>query len=69
MAHLLLDTNPCIEIVRGRSESIAARIQQVGFGGLAICSVVWAKLLVGAHLSNRGFDRVRASLELFLRLP
>jgi tRNA(fMet)-specific endonuclease VapC len=69
MAHFLLDTNTCIEIVRGRRESIAARIQQVGFGELSICSNVWAELLVGAHLSNRGFDRVRAGLESFLRLP
>ena len=69
MAHFLLDTNTCIEIVRGRRESIAARIQQVGFGELSICSIVWAELLVGAHLSNRGFDRVRAGLESFLRLP
>lgn len=69
MARLLLDTNTCIEILRGRHESIAARIRQDGFGELSICSVVWAELLVGAHLSNRGFDRVRASLEPFLRLP
>ena len=69
MARFLLDTNTCIEIVRGRRESIAARIRQEGFGELSICSVVWAELLVGAHLSNRGFDKVRASLEPFLRLP
>jgi len=69
MARVLLDTNTCIEIVRGRRDPIAARIRQVGFGELSICSVVWAELLVGAHLSNRGFDKVRASLEPFLRLP
>lgn len=69
MARFLLDTNACIEIVRGRRESLAATIQQVGFGELSICAIVWAELLVGAHLSNRGFGTVRASLEPFLRLP
>ena len=30
MVRVLLDTNTCIEIVRGRRQSITARIQQVG---------------------------------------
>jgi tRNA(fMet)-specific endonuclease VapC len=69
MARFLLDTNACIEIVRGRHESIATRIREVGFSELSICSIVWAELLLGAHLSDRGFERVRASLDPFLRLP
>jgi len=36
MGRFLLDTKTCIEIVRGRRQSIAARIRQVGFGELSI---------------------------------
>jgi predicted nucleic acid-binding protein len=36
MMRFLLDSNACIEIVRERRESIAARIPQVGFGELFI---------------------------------
>ena len=69
MARFLLDTNTCIEIVRGRREALVARIQQVGIGDLSICSIVWAELLVGAHLSSRGFEKARASIDPLLRLP
>lgn len=69
MARYLLDTNACIEVIRGRREALAERIRTVGFSELSICSVVWAELLVGAHLSNRDFATVRASLEPFSALP
>lgn len=68
MPRFLLDTNVCIEILRGRRESIADNMRRAAFVDLAICSVVWAELLVGAHLSNRGFEKERARLEPFLRL-
>lgn len=69
MVRVLLDTNTCIEIVRGRRQSITARIQQVGLEALSICSVVWAELLVGAHLSARGYEKEHARIIRFLALP
>lgn len=68
MPRLLLDTNTCIEILRGRRPSIAAKVGLHPLDELSICSVVWAELLVGAHLSNRGFEQELARLQPFLRL-
>jgi tRNA(fMet)-specific endonuclease VapC len=68
MPRFLLDTNTCIEILRGRRESIAGSVSQHALGDLSICSIVWAELLVGAHLSKRGFDQEHARLAPFLNL-
>ena len=68
MRCFLLDTNACIQILRGRSEPLKTRLLQVASSDLAICSIVWAELLMGAHLSPRGYPAERAKLDGFLQL-
>lgn len=68
MPRFLLDTNACIEIIRGRRAPLQARLLRVSRSDLAICSIVWAELLVGARLSNRGYQQERLRLEQFLQL-
>jgi len=68
MARFLLDTNACIQIIRGRSEPLHARILRVSSNDLALCSMVWAELLLGARLSPRGYQQERTKLDYFLQL-
>lgn len=68
----LLDTNVCIEILRGRNRPLRSRLEQAGFDQLALCSVVWAELLCGAQLSQqpaREVDRLHAAFLGWRRLP
>ncbi|MBI5330574.1 MAG: type II toxin-antitoxin system VapC family toxin [Betaproteobacteria bacterium] len=68
----LLDTNVCIEILRGRNPALRSRLELVGFDQLALCSVVWAELLCGAHLSSnpeRERQRVLTAFQGWQRLP
>jgi tRNA(fMet)-specific endonuclease VapC len=67
--HYLLDTNVCIEIVRGRHPSIQTRMEALSYGEAAICSIVWAELELGAHLSPKGYARARIPIEIFTLLP
>lgn len=48
----LLDTNPCIQYLNGRSEPLRARIDSESTNSLAVCSVVKAELFYGAMRSN-----------------
>jgi len=48
----LLDTNVCIEVLRGRNPALKARLATRGFDELALCSIVWAELHCGAHLAQ-----------------
>ena len=48
----LLDTNVCIEILRGRNPNLQERLQQAGQENLAICAIVRAELLCGARLAR-----------------
>jgi len=36
---------------------------------VTICSVVWAELELGAYLSQEGYERTRARIEIFAQLP
>ncbi len=67
--HYLLDTNVCIEIARGRHTGIQTRMAALFYGKVAICSIVWAELELGAHLSPKGYARARAQIEVFSLLP
>lgn len=68
----LLDTNVCIEILRGRNPRIRQRLEAVGFEPLVLCSVVWAELHCGVCLAS---DPAREKLKLemafgdWVRLP
>jgi len=68
-ARYLLDTNVCIEIVRGRHPGIQTRMAALSYGNVAICSIVWAELELGAHLSPKGYACARAQIEIFSLLP
>jgi predicted nucleic acid-binding protein len=46
-ARYLLDTNVCIEVVRGRHLGIQTRMAALSYGEVAICSIVWAELEKG----------------------
>lgn len=52
MMRWLLDTNVCIEILRGRHAGLKQRLMQKQWRDLSICSVVWAELHCGARLAN-----------------
>ncbi len=53
MTHLL-DTNSCVDhLRRGPASNIAAKLAAVVPGSVALCSVVVAELLYGAHRSVR----------------
>lgn len=65
----LLDTNVCIEIARGRYPGIQKRMAVLSYGEVTICSIVWAELELGAHLSPKGYARARTQIEVFSLLP
>ncbi len=67
----LLDTNACIEVLRGRSTTLKARLAASRFEDLALCSIVWAELLYGTRLAeypNRELLRLRRALGDWPRL-
>lgn len=68
MVRFALDTNVCIQVLRGRSEPLRLRLSGVAPTDLGLPAIVWAELLVGAHLSSRGYEQERQRLEPFLLL-
>ena len=48
----LLDTNVCIEILRGRNSALKTHLAARNFNELALCSIVWAELQCGARLAQ-----------------
>ena len=48
----LLDTNVCIEILRGCNPTLQERLRQAGQENLAIFAIVRAELLCGARLTR-----------------
>ncbi len=65
----LLDTNICIEIARGRYLGIQKRMAALSYGKVTLCAMVWAELELGARLSQKGYARARAQIEVFSLLP
>lgn len=69
---LLLDTNACIGLIRGRAPSLAAKLRRMDVGSVATSSVVRAELLVGVMKSvhpDVERDKVMALLAQLLSLP
>jgi tRNA(fMet)-specific endonuclease VapC len=63
----LLDTNTCVEYLRlGQASNIAAKLAAAGPGSIALCSVVIAELLYGAHRSAHKSQTLR-QVEAFCR--
>jgi len=56
---LLLDTNTCIEILRGRNAALLARYTCVSRSDIALSAVVRSELLTGALLSAKPEDNRR----------
>ncbi|MDP1635203.1 MAG: type II toxin-antitoxin system VapC family toxin [Gallionellaceae bacterium] len=48
----LLDTNVCIEILRGRNLALKAHLTTKSLNELVLCSIVWAELQCGARLAQ-----------------
>lgn len=68
----LLDTDLCIHLLNAREPQLIARLRSHRPPEIAICSVVRAELLWGAHNSRRrdeNLSRVRAFVAPFLSLP
>lgn len=55
----LLDTNACIRLLNGRAPKVARRLQRHSPTDVALCSVVKAELIHGAHRSNRAAENMR----------
>lgn len=60
----LLDTNTCIFLLNKGSQTIRQRFESRSPGEIALCSVVKAELLFGAHRSSR-VDANLQRLKLF----
>jgi tRNA(fMet)-specific endonuclease VapC len=55
----LLDTNACIRLLNGRAPNVARRLERHRPADVALCSVVKAELVYGAHRSNRAAENLR----------
>jgi tRNA(fMet)-specific endonuclease VapC len=68
----LLDTNVCIEILRGRNERLKQQLAQRSFRDLSLCTIVWAELQCGARLAQqpeRKLAHLQAAFGHWPRLP
>lgn len=54
----LLDTNACIAHLTGRAPRLTERMRATSPSDIALCSVVKAELLFGAHKSARSADNL-----------
>jgi len=69
---ILLDTNICIDILRGKDSALLARYASIPRTDIALSAVVRSELLAGALLSARSEENRRAAEDfcgLFLCLP
>lgn len=62
---LLLDTNICIHLIRGRSPEVVRRFEDYAVGEIGVSSVTVAELRFGVEKSRRPEENRRA-LEQFL---
>ena len=68
----LLDTNVCIEILRGRNTALKERLVLAGLDQLRLCSIVWAELHCGAYLlanPAQEINRIETAFSGWPRLP
>ena len=61
----LLDTNPCIVYLNGRSPALRERVDSAGDDNIVVCSIVRAELLFGAAKS-RSPEKTSLAQEDFL---
>jgi tRNA(fMet)-specific endonuclease VapC len=55
----LLDTNVCIRLLNGRAPRVTERLQRHRPAHIALCAVVRAELIHGAHRSSRPAENLR----------
>ena len=68
----LLDTNVCIVYLKGRSEKIKVRIDDLEAEKIAVCSVVKAELFYGSMKSNspeKNLNLQKTFVSQFVSLP
>ena len=71
MTHLL-DTNPCVVYLAGRSENLRQRLDAAGDDAVVVCSIVCAELCFGAaksHDPGTTMRRQQEFLQRFRSLP
>jgi tRNA(fMet)-specific endonuclease VapC len=61
----LLDTNACIRILNGRSESLVTQLRRRTPSEIFLCSVVKAELIYGAFRSARAAENLRLLRRFF----
>lgn len=61
----LLDTNVCIEILRGRNLALKQCLTTKGPNELVLCSVVWAELQCGARLAQNPQQELKRLQDAF----
>ena len=64
MIRYLLDTNVCIDLLKGRSPRLDTRLRQCGAGELGVSVITVYELFYGAHKSSRVASN-RAALATF----
>lgn len=62
----LLDTNVCVQYLRGRNPSVLQRLRSTPTRDVRLCSVVKAELLLGALRSAQP-EKNRAKVDAFIR--
>jgi tRNA(fMet)-specific endonuclease VapC len=62
----LLDTNVCVQYLRGRNRSIVQRLQSTSPQDVRLCAIVKAELCLGA-LRSANPTQNRAKVDAFLR--
>ena len=61
----LLDTNICIAYLNGQDPSLLPKFQSLKFENIALCSVVKAELIYGAHASTQVSDNLKKIRSFF----
>ena len=64
----LLDTNICIDLLKGTSPRLDARLRQCGAGEVGVAAITVFELMYGAHKSARPTQNLAALTALFLPL-
>jgi tRNA(fMet)-specific endonuclease VapC len=62
----LLDTNVCVQYLRGRNPSVLKRLQSTAPQDVRLCSVVKAELFLGVLRSAKPKEN-RAKVDAFVR--
>lgn len=65
----LLDTNVCIEILRGRNLALKMRLATKSLNELVLCSIVWAELQCGARLAQNPLQELAKLQDAFGHWP